>query len=53
MGRRHEIALSNETARMAEEVGGLRAGLHGLRMQVGFNVFNVDGTDDIGRYMLL
>lgn len=35
MGRRHEIALTNETARMAEEVGGLRAGLHGLRMQVG------------------
>lgn len=34
MGRRHEIALTNETARMAEEVGGLRAGLHGLRMQV-------------------
>jgi hypothetical protein len=39
MGRRHEIALSNETARMAEEVGGLRAGLHGLRMQVGFQCF--------------
>lgn len=36
MGRRHEIALTNETARMAEEVGGLRAGLHGLRMQVGY-----------------
>jgi hypothetical protein len=34
MGRRHEMALTNETARMAEEVGGLRAGLHGLRMQV-------------------
>jgi len=34
MGRRHEIALTNETARMAEEVGGLRAGLHGLRMQI-------------------
>jgi hypothetical protein len=36
MGRRHEMALTNETARMAEEVGGLRAGLHGLRMQVGY-----------------
>jgi len=34
MGRRHEIALTNETARMGEEVGGLRAGLHGLRMQM-------------------
>ncbi|KAF5380619.1 hypothetical protein D9615_004547 [Tricholomella constricta] len=34
MGRRHEIALTNETTRMAEEVGGLRAGLHGLRMQI-------------------
>ncbi|KAF8070591.1 hypothetical protein FPV67DRAFT_1756514 [Lyophyllum atratum] len=34
MGRRHEIALTNETSRMAEEVGGLRAGVHGLRMQI-------------------
>ncbi|KAG5634115.1 hypothetical protein H0H81_003348 [Sphagnurus paluster] len=34
MGRRHEIALTNETTRMGEEVGGLRAGMHGLRMQV-------------------
>ncbi|KAG5648564.1 hypothetical protein DXG03_003175 [Asterophora parasitica] len=34
LGRRQEIALTNETTRMAEEVGGLRAGLHGLRMQV-------------------
>ncbi|KAF9469952.1 hypothetical protein BDZ94DRAFT_1243627 [Collybia nuda] len=34
MGRRQEIALTNETMRLGEEVGGLRAGMHGLRMQV-------------------
>lgn len=40
MGRRHEIALAHETVRMAEEVGGLRAGIHGLRMQVTVFVFS-------------
>jgi hypothetical protein len=44
MGKRHEIALNNEIARAVEEVGGVRAGLHGLRMQVSFNMFRVDGT---------
>ena len=57
MGRRHEIALTNETARMGEEVGGLRAGLHGLRMQVGsllwfISFFLPRKFDPVGRYML-
>ncbi|TFK44355.1 hypothetical protein BDQ12DRAFT_640921 [Crucibulum laeve] len=34
LGRRSEIALTNETMRLGEEVMSLRAGLHGLRMQV-------------------
>ncbi|KAF9010560.1 hypothetical protein BDQ17DRAFT_1346441 [Cyathus striatus] len=34
LGRRSEIALTNETLRLGEEVMSLRAGLHGLRMQV-------------------
>ena len=41
MGRRHEIALAHETVRMAEEVGGLRTGIHGLRMQVTVLMFDV------------
>jgi hypothetical protein len=34
LGRRSEIALANETLRLGEEVISLRAGVHGLRMQV-------------------
>ncbi|KAG6873411.1 hypothetical protein C0995_015836 [Termitomyces sp. Mi166 len=34
LGRRQEIALSNEATRMAEEVGSLRLNLQGLRMQM-------------------
>ncbi|KAL1748734.1 hypothetical protein HDZ31DRAFT_59912 [Schizophyllum fasciatum] len=34
LGRRSEIALTNETLRLNEEVMSLRAALHGLRMQV-------------------
>lgn len=34
LGRRQEIAMSNEATRMAEEVGSLRLNLQGLRMQV-------------------
>jgi len=34
LGRRSEIALAQETLRLSEEVISLRAGVHGLRMQV-------------------
>ncbi|KAL1682788.1 hypothetical protein EV122DRAFT_202974 [Schizophyllum commune] len=34
LGRRSEIALTNESMRLNEEVMSLRAALHGLRMQV-------------------
>lgn len=34
MGRRNEIALSNEVMRLGEEIMSLRANVHGLRMQV-------------------
>ena len=34
LGRRSEIALAQETLRLSEEVISLRAGIHGLRMQV-------------------
>lgn len=34
LGRRSEIALTNETLRLNEEVMSLRATMHGLRMQV-------------------
>ncbi|KAG6836848.1 hypothetical protein H0H93_002289 [Arthromyces matolae] len=34
LGRRQELALSNEATRVGEEMGGLRVGLQGLRMQV-------------------
>ncbi|KAG6885684.1 hypothetical protein C0993_011169 [Termitomyces sp. T159_Od127] len=34
LGRRQEIAMSNEATRMAEEVGSLRLNLQGLRMQM-------------------
>lgn len=37
--RRGEIALANETLRIGEEVMSLRAGVHGLRMQVGSTCF--------------
>lgn len=33
-GKRQEMALTHETMRLGEEIGGLRAGVHGLRMQV-------------------
>ncbi|KAG6842139.1 hypothetical protein C0991_001632 [Blastosporella zonata] len=34
LGRQQDIALTNEARRMAEEVGSLRAGYNGLRMQM-------------------
>ncbi|KAJ7178338.1 hypothetical protein C8R43DRAFT_973029 [Mycena crocata] len=34
LGRRNDIALTNETLRLNEEVMSLRANMHGLRMQV-------------------
>jgi hypothetical protein len=34
LGRRNDIALTNETLRLNEEVMSLRANVHGLRMQV-------------------
>lgn len=34
LGRRIEIALAQETLKLGEEVISLRAGVHGLRMQV-------------------
>lgn len=34
LGRRNDIALTNETLRLNEEVMSLRANIHGLRMQV-------------------
>lgn len=34
LGRRSEIALANETLRLGEEVVSMRAGVHGLRMQI-------------------
>ncbi|KAG6833556.1 hypothetical protein H0H87_005207 [Tephrocybe sp. NHM501043] len=34
LGRRQDIALTNEAQRTGEEMGGLRAQLHGLRMQM-------------------
>jgi hypothetical protein len=34
LGMRSEIALANETLRLGEEIISLRAGVHGLRMQV-------------------
>jgi hypothetical protein len=34
LGRRSDIALTNETLRLNEEVMSLRANVHGLRMQV-------------------
>lgn len=36
LGRRNDIALTNETLRLNEEVMSLRANVHGLRMQVRF-----------------
>lgn len=38
LGRRQDIALTTENLRMNEEVGALRAVVHGLRMQVGVHV---------------
>src|SRR5262249_51178827 len=34
LGRRSDIALTNETLRLNEEVRSIRASLHGLRMQI-------------------
>jgi hypothetical protein len=34
LGRRSDIALTNETLRLNEEIMSLRANVHGLRMQV-------------------
>lgn len=34
LGRRNDIALTNETLRLNEEIMSLRANIHGLRMQV-------------------
>ena len=47
LGRRQDIALTTENLRMNEEVGALRAVVHGLRMQVRCN-----GIPDFHHFIL-
>ena len=52
LARQHDIALTNETMKLNEELLSLRANVHGLRMQVGdVSGVVVTDADDLSRYI--